>query len=725
MSAAFDRLRLTSARLPVIQQNQLAECGLACLAMVARYHGHEVDLPGLRRRFPISLKGTSLERLIAIADQMDLDARPLRVEIEHLKNLRTPCILHWNLNHFVVLKKADRHGIEIHDPANGKCRLTMAEASRHFTGVALELQPSVQFTPIRQRQSISLRALTGHIRGLKSALLQVLMLALALEAFTLLLPLAMQWVLDDVLVTADLSLLTLLGVGFLLVVFFQALMTAMRGWVVAGIGASMSAQWVTNLFGHLLRLPLDYFEKRQVGQVMSRFISVEHIRRTLTGSFVEALLDGLTVALVLVVMSLYSSSLTVLVLSLFLLYCLLRAVSYRHLYLLNEEQLTYSARQQSQIIETLHGMQAIKLANKPESRRTRVGNTTIEVANREARIQRLTATYSALSKLLFGGQRVLLIWLGARSVLQGNFSAGMLVVFVAYAEMFATRAGTLIDRLVDLRLLKLHGHRIADIALQAPEQQVNTGYTGAIPAASIAVQTIYFRYAEGEPWVLRNCSMQINAGESVAIVGPSGCGKTTLAKILLGLLLPDSGQILIGGIDIRRFGLGAYRELFGAVMQDDQLFAGSIADNIAFFDGDSDLPAIEAAARSAQIHDDIMAMPMGYETLVGDMGSALSGGQKQRVLLARALYRKPKILLLDEATSHLDVARERAINQAIANMQLTRIIIAHRPETIASADRVILLRDESIEQVSSKDLASHSEYQELLQQAAAAGEVSE
>src|SRR5690606_4462554 len=313
-------------RLSVIQQGELAECGLACLAMVARYHGHDVDLAGLRRRFPVSLKGVGLARLIEIGDRMGFESRPLRTEPELLAGLQVPCLLHWDLNHFVVLKRADRRGIEIHDPAHGAVRMSLEEAGRHFTGIALELTPVADFTPMRERGGVrpTLRALAGRIAGLRTAVAQVLLLALALEVFTLALPLALQWVIDQVLVSADYGLLTLIGIGFLAVVLFQALTAAMRGWLVADIGASLGAQGIGQLFGHPIRLPLDYFEKRHVGGVLSRFTSVQAIQQTLTGSFIEALLDGLTVVLVLALLLFYSVPLTGLVLAVFALYAALR-----------------------------------------------------------------------------------------------------------------------------------------------------------------------------------------------------------------------------------------------------------------------------------------------------------------------------------------------------------------------------------------------------------------
>ena len=679
-------------RLPVILQTEAAECGLACLTMVARYYGHDLDLPGLRRKAALSLKGANLKRVIEIAGQLQLDTRPLRLELEELPQLKTPCLLHWNLNHFVVLKQATSKGIVIHDPAQGVRRLTLDEASKHFTGVALELWPAANFTKTKAREKISLRALAGEVHGAKRALSQILLLALGLEILVLAGPFYMQFVLDQVFPSGDHGLLTVLGIGFLLLTVFQVAVTAMRSWSITWISATLNVQWVGNLFGHLLRLPLDYFEKRHVGDVVSRFGSVQTIQRTLTTQFVSAILDGVMSVLTLGLMAFYSVRLTLLVIGAFLLYALLRWGIFKPLRRATEDHIVYAARQQSDLLESIRGMQPLKLANQQDHRRARYANAQVETVNRHLAMQRLDIGYQAGHGLIFGIERVVLIWLAALLVLKGAFSAGMLVAFVAYADQFSRRAAGLIDQWNDFRMLGLHAERVADIALTPQEAQLEGAYGGPIPEARLEVRNLRFRYAEGEPWVIEECSFTIEPGESVAIAAPSGTGKTTLAKLVLGLLEPTEGQILFGGIDIRKLGLARYRGLAGAVMQDDALFAGSIADNIAFFDPEATPLKAEAAARLAQVHDEIAAMPMGYQTLVGDMGSSLSGGQKQRVLLARALYRRPKLLVLDEATSHLDVAKERAVNALVKRMQLTRLVLAHRPETLSSADRVIVLR---------------------------------
>jgi len=490
-----------------------------------------------------------------------------------------------------------------------------------------------------------------------------------------------------------------LGIGFLLLTVFQVAVSALRSWCITWISALLSVQWVNNLFGHLLRLPLEFFEKRHMGDVVSRFGSVRTIQQTLTTHFVGAVLDGVMSVLTLVLMAFYSVPLTLLVVGAFALYVIFRWALFRPLRRTTEDQIVYAARQQSDLLESIRGIQALKLANQQDQRRARYANAQVDTMNREIALQRLGIGFTAGNGLIFGLSRVVLIWWAAVLVLKGQFSAGMLVAFIAYAGQFTGRASALIDRWNEFRMLGLHAERVADIALSCPETDLEGVHAGSIEEPRLEMRNLSFRYAEGEPWVIENFSLTIEPGESVAIAAPSGAGKTTLAKLVLGLLEPNQGEIRFGGIDIRKLGLVRYRSAVGAVMQDDQLFAGSIADNISLFDPEATPQRVEASAHLARIHEEIVAMPMGYETLVGDMGSSLSGGQKQRVLLARALYRKPKFLVLDEATSHLDVAREREINALVKRLKITRLVLAHRPETLASADRVIMLGRATIESV--------------------------
>lgn len=674
-----------------ILQSEAAECGLVSLAMVADAHGMRIGQPEMRRRFSLSLKGAKLNQLIHIAQQLGFQTRPLRLDMHDLGKLTLPCILHWDLNHFVVLTKVGKGKVTILDPAVGKRMLTQAEVSGHFTGVALELTPSADFKPRKTAPTISARQLTGPVQGLWRALTQILLLSIALQVFVILAPFLMQWVVDQVLVSADRDLLIVLGLGFGLAMLLQVGIGLLRGWSVVYLSSKLGLQWMGNVFAHALRLPLDYFEKRHLGDITSRMASVQAIQRTLTTSFVEAIIDGLMAVVTLGMMLLYSWKLALVTLAAVALYLGIRAIAYRPVRDRTEQQLVAAAKQQTHLLESLRGMQSLKVAGHESQRRSTYDNLMHETVNHEVRLARMGLGFNSASQFVFGVERIAVIWIGALLALQNVFSVGMLIAYLAYKDQFAGRMAALIDKWVEFRMLRLHGERLADIVLTEPEDAEPKPEVPAPASPRIEVESLSFRYADGEPWVLKDCSFTVEAGESVAIIGGSGCGKTTLVKLMLGLLKPTAGRIRVGGLDLHQVGPRNIRGIVGAVMQDDQLFAGSIADNISFFDPAHDQERIEAAARLAAIHDEIAAMPMGYHGLIGDMGSSLSGGQKQRVILARALYRDPKLLFLDEATSHLDVMKERLVNDAVKQLKLTKVIVAHRPETIQSADRVLVL----------------------------------
>jgi len=684
-------------RLPVVLQTEAAECGMACLAMIAGWFGRPFSLAELRRRYGFSLRGATLTDLLHVADAIGLTTRSLRLEMGELEQLTTPCILHWDLNHFVVLKQAGKRTVTIHDPNVGLRRLSHKEVARHFTGVAIEFAFSGNFEKAQSPPRVKLRAMLGSFSGIRLALSQLLGLALAIEIFAIISPLFMQWVVDHVLVSADRDLLSILVLGFFLLLLIQTAVTAMRGWMVMALGASLTVQARTNLFGHLMNLPTSFFESRHLGDVMSRFSSQETILKAITTELIEVVLDGLMVSLTLIIMFVYSPKLALLVLGAAVLYGLLRWLSYARLRQASAEEIVWGAKSDSYFLETLRGITAVKLFNAQYERRSHWMNLVVETLNRNLTTARLELLIRTTNTLLIGTLTLLIVWLGARLVLDNLFSVGMLLAFISYKNQFIARVGALIDRIVQLQMLRLHGERLADIALTPPEptdeQLVKDLDSGPI---SIEVRDLAFRYGENEQWILDGVSFQIEAGESVAISGPSGCGKTTLLKLLAGLLTPTRGKILINGEPIERIGTARYRGMIGVVMQDDQLFAGSIADNITFFSKSPDQQRIERSAMFAAVHEDILAMPMSYYTLIGDMGSILSGGQKQRVLVARALYRQPNLLLLDEATSHLDVKRERQLSTAIKVMKITRIIVAHRPETISAAGRVIHLEEGKI-----------------------------
>jgi ATP-binding cassette subfamily B protein RaxB len=681
-------------RTPLVLQTETAECGLACLAMMAGRYGHRVDLAALRRRYSLSLRGTTLHDLVRVASSMQLATRALRAELPHLRRLRLPCILHWDHNHFVVLTRVGARRMVIHDPGVGRRYVPVQEVNKRFTGVVLEAWPTRGFERKTERARVRIWELLRRTDGFAAAATQVLTMSLVLEAIGIAIPIGFQLVLDDVVVSDDRDLLTLIALGLGLVLTARALIDFVRSWAIMVAGSSLTLQWKMSLFRHLLLLPLSFFERRHAGDVASRFMSVDRIQQTLSTASISPVVDGVMAFVLVGIMWLYDPWLAVLAVTMTGIYALTRSLAYRLYRRANEEAVVYAANENSHFLESLRGMASIKALTIGDRRQGIWNNYLVDRVGAELRIGKIDLIFTILSTFLFGLDRIVIIFFGVRAVMGGGLSVGMLVAFLAYKDQFSQRVGKLLDTIVRLGTLTVHGERIADIALAEPEEGEFNHPVALAPTvishrAALSARAISFRYSDNEPRVIADFELDVAPGECIAIAGPSGAGKTTLLKILAGLLRPTAGTVLIDDVPLQAIGLEAYRAQIGCVLQDDRLFAGSIAENIAGFSPSSDPERIQQVARFAAIHNEIVHMPMGYETLVGDMGSSLSGGQMQRIVLARALYRAPRILLLDEATSHLDEENERAINEAIRRLPISRVIVAHRRSTLDMADRIV------------------------------------
>ncbi|MFQ3191606.1 MAG: ATP-binding cassette subfamily B protein RaxB [Paraglaciecola sp.] len=683
---------------PLILQSEIAECGLASMAMIACYHGYQLDMPAIRKHYSANLKGTDLQQLIDLADSLGLASRALQCPVDEVHKLQTPCILHWDMNHFVVLTKVSGNGKSakflINDPAVGKRTLQSEELSKHFTGICLELTPTSKFEVKQEQSKMKFTQLWSSMKGLKSGLVKLIGLSLVLQIFALMSPYFMQWVVDEVLISFDKPLLTVLAIGFALIAVIAVVTNAVRSWLILRLSSLLNMQMGVNLLRHLLRLPMNYFESRHIGDIVSRFGSLDQIRERITTGFVETLVDGVMSITVLIMMALYSLKLTAVVVGAIALYTLVRLALYRPLHQATEEMIQSSAKEQSNFLENIRGIQTIKLFGNESQRQDIWQNRYAEVINSEIRLGRLNISFNSFNKLLFGLENVLVIYFAALMVMANSLSVGMVLAFIAYKGQLTSRFANLIEQIIQFKMMRLHLDRIADIALT--EQEANREGVVSIPEnnkpkGQLTLKNICFNYSDDQSPILNNVNLRLNVGDSIAITGPSGAGKTTLMKIMLGLLQPLSGKVLLDGKDITHLGLKNYRKKIAAVMQDDKLLAGSIADNISFFDPQPNYLKIEQCAHMSAIDDDISKMTMGYNSLVGDMGSNLSGGQIQRLLLARALYRSPCVIFMDEATSHLDKDNEAKITEQIQHLPMTRIMIAHRQETINMAQQVYSL----------------------------------
>lgn len=707
-------------RLPMIRQSEIAECGIACIAMVASYYGNQQSMHNLRRQFGVNVTGVNLKDIMLFASELGLQATPYEIDMDEgddplisisdqIGDLDQPAILHWDANHFVVLKSLKKElnlspGAKdfgqkvwmatIHDPAMGVVKYTLREMVKHFTGYLILCEPVADFKVQDNREKIGFRSLWTRIRGFKSALLAIVLISFVLQCIQLVTPYYLQTVLDRVLISADYDLLSVLAIGFGALMLFERAASLLRGFNLNIFNNLLSAQLRTGLYRHLLRLPQNFFESREIGDTLSRFGSLDTIQNLMVGGLVAVVLDGVMGLTVLAIMYIYSPFLTFLTMGMLSVYLLIQWISMSKNREFTEKVIRQDASLHSQQIETLRAAQTLKLFNAQTSREMKWVHGITDLTRTRVAQGNFKEWLNLAAAFVKGALHVLVIYLGAKMVLAEEFSVGMFLAFISYRTMLADSMTNLIGKFAEFKLLDVHFERVADMVCSEPEDAGDPP-TSSDPVLSgkIELKNVYFHYGVGVSTknVLNDLSLKVMPGESVAIVGPSGSGKTTVMKLMLGLTSPHSGQVLVDDVPLTAFGLRKFRAQVSTVMQDDQLLNGTIIDNIVFFEQSYDMDWAISCAKAACIYDDIMAMPMNWQSLVGDMGSLLSGGQKQRLLLARALYKKPRIIFMDEATSHLDQERESMINEAMREMSITRVIVAHRKETIASANRVIAI----------------------------------
>lgn len=679
-------------RLPVVLQAESAECGLACIAMVAGYHGHRVDLTELRGFHATSSHGASVEQLMRTGSSLGLLPRALRLEPEEIPALKLPAVLHWDLDHFVVLRKVTARHVWIHDPAVGQRRYSKREIGRHFTGVAIEFLPGREFRVEDRRQLPRIRDLFAINSGVWSSLGQVFLLSVLLQIAALLTPFYIQLSIDQGLARRDTDLILVVALAFLMIVLARTILGWLRGIVLIHLSHHVGFQMVNNVFHHLLRLPVAWFERRHMGDIVSRFSSLDTLREMVSRELVTVLVDGLFSLATLVLLYIYSPLLASLTLVWLLVFTILRMATLpgeRHR---RQELIAAEAAQQSMFMENVRSIMVSKLYSMEQHRLGLWQSRYAELINRGARLGRFQLHVSTFQTLIFGLDHVLTIYFGTRMVYAGDLSIGQLMAFIFLKQHFVSSVSEMIPRLVEVRLLRLQRERLADITGEQPEFDRLESSVPVLPLQGrLQARALTYRYPGSAEPILRDVNVEVNRGECLAIQGPSGCGKSTLLKLLTGLLTPDAGELRIDGRVVRGAEMRAYRQQLAAVLHGDAMLSGSLLDNMVLDRWPPDDARLKHYCRLCGLEAELQQMPNGWHTPVGDIGQRLSAGQTQRVLLVRALYREPAILFLDEAMANLADGQAQQILGELRRLGITLVMVTHNPALLACADRHLSL----------------------------------
>ena len=699
-----DLLAMTrTKRIPAVLQSEQSDCGLACVSMVLQYHGLAYGLRELRHRHGGGGRGMRMSEMLEIVDEYGLEADPYSVEVSELDQLCCPAILHWDGAHFVVLERVARGEAEIVDPRSGRRTLSIEELAKHFSGSALEVRSTGKLSARTFNSKYSIVSFARSIKGLASAAALLIILSLSMNLAVMVSPVLMQWIIDDVALSGDMRMLALVVGAMAFSAAFQVVAGCARSFALIVISNSVSRQWAKGIFGSLLLKKWSFLQHRSLGDITSRVSSLQAIQRALSNGVIEALLDGALAVVTFVVLCLYSWKLALVTLAFVGVYAVSRQMTVSPLRQKTEDQLKAGAEQQSYLLQMLRSFTTIKANGLEQWSRRSYSDLVDDASASEYRVARANVLYALYAQLPIVIERLVIIALGVVLVFQGSFTLGMLVAYLAYKDQFGQRTVSFIDKLSELRALHVHVERVADLIDVEDEPAAPLGESVS-SIESLVFRNVSFNYHRSEA-ILLDCSIEIRKGDFIAIVGESGVGKSTLLKLALALIEPTGGEILVNGIELSRINKASYLKQVGSVLQEDSLLSGTLLENIAIGDADPDVSRVHKVAAAMCIHDDILAMPMGYRTRIGDISDGLSGGQRQRVLLARALYRRPSLLVLDEATSDLDVGSEKSVSSALKDAKITTILVAHRPETIRSAEKVLELKDSRLGPVAGERVA--------------------
>lgn len=675
---------------PLILQSETNECGLACLAMMTGYFGKRVDLASARTLHGTTHHGITLRELITAFEQVGMTARASRIELDELRSLSRPVILHWSFNHFVVLVKVTHLRAIIHDPSIGRRSISLRELSDKFTGVIVEAWPTETFDKKPLEMSVTVSDLFHGVRGLRRIFSGVLVLSVLVELLSIAVPAASQFTIDTLVRSSDREGIFFVGIVVISALLIKSAFSVVRAWILMNLRYTLGVKWAEMFFNRLIRLTLPFFEKRHTGDIASRFQSLTAIQEAFTADMVASILDAIVIVISMVLILTYSPLLAMGPLAAAAGYTVLKMGLFSTYRTRKIEHIAFEAHQSSHFLESVRAISAIKMLNLTPVRRREWVHHVVNSTHAGNQLFKLDLMTNTAAVLFVGFSGIYVLSVGALGFEKG-MTTGALLAVMLYADMVITRTIKLVNAVSDFCLVSMHSQRLTDIAVSPVERDEQERSQTQLNG-HVVIRNLSFRHSPTESNIFEGINIEVRPGESVAIIGPSGCGKSTFLHVLAGLYESTGGDIFINGVTMSSIGKRAIREHIAFVMQDDKLLAGTLQKNITGFSESPDMERMAECANYAAIDEEIGSFPLGYDSMIGDMGSTLSGGQRQRISIARALYRQPGILLLDEATSDLDIDNEQKITRSISRLPITRIFVAHRPEMIKSADRVFNLQ---------------------------------
>ncbi len=679
-------------RVPELLQLNAVECGAACLAMILSYHGRKTSISEIQKHAGIGRDGLSALKMAQLARRYGLKVRTISLANNDFRYLSLPAIVYWQFNHFMVVERWTAQFVDVVDPALGRRRLTAREFDAGFTGIVMMFEPGMEFDTRSPKPSLSLRAyLMQYLKRSPFVFLQIMLVSLLLQVFGLTVPLVTKVILDQIIPYRMFSLLPLLSIGLPLILCSQLITMLIRATLLIYLQARIDASLTSNFFEHLLRLPLRFFQQRSSGDILARVASNTTVRNLVSSQLVSTILDGSMVIFYLLILLSQSLIFGCVALVIGVIQVLLLLCTQGPVRRLARRELDAIGETQGYVTEMLTGIETLKASGAEQRAFQRWFNFFVKQLNVSVRLNYMTSILSALTNVLNGLAPMALLWVGTVEVLNGMMPTGTMLALCSLVGVFLAPLTSLASSGQLLQVARSHIERLADVMEAEPEQHGQEVQQPPQLRGEITLKQVSFQYDAQSPNVLQDISLHISAGQKIAIVGRTGSGKSTLGKLLLGLCLPTRGEIFYDNIPLRSLDFQAVRAQLGVVVQDTRTFSGTVRQNIAFNYPEMSMGQVIKAAQLAALHDDVIQMPMRYETLISEGGNALSGGQRQRLALASALAHEPAILLLDEATSALDVVTERRIEQNLKMLKCTQIIIAHRLSTVRAADCILVL----------------------------------